>query len=92
MSEAKQSLGRLVFEIKMKFSIEKSDEVFIYKKDNFLILALTQENTFLILLEPTQQNSDESKSQLSSEPKGKIWPWHEAKTLEKPTKQKHQKS
>ena len=26
MSEAKQSLGRVVFEIKMKFSIEKSDE------------------------------------------------------------------
>ena len=26
MSEAKQSLGQVVFEIKMKFSIEKSDE------------------------------------------------------------------
>ena len=42
---------------------------------------------------PENQNSDESKSQLSSKPKGKIWPWqHEAKTLEKPAKQGHQKS
>ena len=43
MSEAKQSLARVVFEIKMKFSIEKSDEakgdeappsrIFFLKKD-----------------------------------------------------------
>jgi hypothetical protein len=38
MSEAKQSLGQVVFEIKMKFSIEKSDEAIRIKSRNCLLL------------------------------------------------------
>ena len=37
MSEAKQSLERVVFEIKMKFSIEKSDEAFKNKNQEIVI-------------------------------------------------------